>query len=257
MTKLKSFGFSDIGVSRPNNEDVWIALPEIGFFALADGMGGHQGGEVAAREAIEHLSSSIKKIAKDSVEWVIELKNAIEKANDWVYSLSQNSDALTGMGTTLCCLIWSSSAVIYAHIGDSRIYRLREKKLELLTEDHSLFAKWLQHGRLAEVGDTPYPYKNIITRAIGTAPKANPEIAVSTLQPGDLFFLCTDGLSDVLELNEMEKIINDSPDLEAASKSLIQRAKIKGSSDNITILMVQSEQENEKNLFRQQFDNIP
>jgi serine/threonine protein phosphatase PrpC len=236
---LESFGLSDIGVSRPNNEDVWVSMPEIGFFALADGMGGHQAGEIAAREAIDYLCNSVKKIkSRDQVELIIELRHAIEKANQWVYRLGKKTDAFQGMGTTLCCLIWSEEQVIYAHVGDSRIYRYREKKLELLTQDHSLFAKWLKFGKESK---TPFPYKNVITRAVGTAPRANPEIAITNHQPGDVFFLCTDGLSDVLTFEDIEKIIQASPDLECASRRLIQRAKIKGSSDNITILMIQSE----------------
>lgn len=250
---MKTFGLSDIGVTRLNNEDVWVACPEIGFFAIADGMGGHKAGEIAAKETIDHLSNSVKKIKNHGpLEWMIELRHAIEKANNWVYRLGKKDDSLNGMGTTLCCLIWIKEAVIYAHVGDSRIYRLRECKLELLTQDHSLFAKWLQIGKESQ---TPFPYKNVITRAVGTAPKANPEIAICTHQPGDLFFLCTDGLSDVLSLEDIEKIINRSPNLESASKRLIQKAKIKGSSDNITILMVQSEIAGAENLPGQQCDD--
>ncbi len=250
---MKAFGLSDIGVTRPNNEDVWIACPEVGFFAIADGMGGHRAGEVAAKEAIDHLANSVRKIKNQGpIEWMIELRHAIEKANSWVYRLGKNDDALSGMGTTLCCLIWTDVAVIYAHVGDSRIYRLRDTKLELLTQDHSLFAKWLKIGKESH---TPFPYKNVITRAVGTAPIANPEIAVSDHQPGDLFFLCTDGLSDVLSIEDIEKIINRSPDIETASRRLIQKAKIKGSSDNITILMIQSEIISAKDLLRQQCDD--
>ncbi len=248
--KFLAYGLSDIGNSRANNEDVWIALPEIGFFALADGMGGHQAGEVAAKEAIDHLSTSLKKIdACDPLTRMLELKSAIEKANAWVYELGKEEEDLNGMGTTLCCLVWTEEAIIYAHVGDSRIYRFRNGKLTLLTQDHSLFAKWLKTGKASQ---TPYPYKNVITRAIGTAPKANPEVAVCRHAAGDLYFLCTDGLSDVLEPEEIENILKLSPSLEAASKSLIQKAKFKGSSDNITILMVQS---NEQDLSRQQCDD--
>jgi serine/threonine protein phosphatase PrpC len=234
--KLLSFGLSDIGV-RTNNEDVWAACTETGFFALADGMGGHQAGEVAAKEAIEHLSDSVKQIKTlNPQEWMDALRLAIEKANQYVYNLGKKDESLNGMGTTLCCLIWAKEAVIYAHVGDSRIYRLREGKLDLLTQDHSLFTKWLQAGKESH---SPFPYKNVITRAVGTAPKANPEIAICSHHPGDLFFLCSDGLSDVLTLEEIETILNNSCDLESSSKKLIQEAKIKGSSDNITILMVQ------------------
>lgn len=255
MRRLSAFGLSDIGVSRPNNEDVWVAMPEIGFFALADGMGGHKAGEIAAKETIEHLSSLMKKVkTTDPLECMIELKSAIEKANSWVYRLGKKDKELEGMGTTLCCLIWAIDAVVYAHVGDSRIYRLRKGQLELLTQDHSLFAKWLKTGIESH---TPFPYKNVITRAIGTASRANPEIAISRHEAGDLFFLCTDGLSDVLKLEEIEKILNRSPDLESASKRLIQKAKIKGSSDNITLLLVQSEKKSGENLLRQQCDDSP
>lgn len=248
--KLSAFGLSDIGVSRPNNEDVWVAMPEIGFFALADGMGGHQAGEIAAKEAIEHLSNSIKNMPpSDPLNRMLELKSAIEKANAWVYQLSKEEESLNGMGTTLCCLVWTKDAVIYAHVGDSRIYRLRDQKLELLTQDHSLFTKWVKAGLKSHA---PYPYKNVITRAIGTAPKAHPEVAICRHEEGDLYFLCTDGLSDVLAQDDIEKIINRSSNLEMASKKLIQRAKIKGSSDNITILMVQTDGNARKDLSRQQ-----
>lgn len=237
VQQLESYGLSDIGLNRSNNEDAWVSLPEIGFFALADGMGGHQAGEVAAQEAINHLTQTVQKIkTRDCVEWMIELRHAIEKANQWVYKLGKKSETLCGMGTTLCCLIWSENAVVYAHVGDSRIYRFRNQKLDLLTQDHSLYAKWLQFGKESH---TPFPYKNVITRAVGTAPKANPEIAFIPPLPGDLFFLCSDGLSDVLGIEQMEKILVACSSLETASKELIQQAKRNGSSDNITILMVQ------------------
>src|SRR5690349_8886130 len=115
--RTQSFGYSDIGVARANNEDVWAALPEIGFFALADGMGGHQAGEVAAKEALDHLCLAAQEIkSRDCVELIIELKDAIEKANQWVYRLGKGSESLSGMGTTLCCLIWTKDFVIYAHV---------------------------------------------------------------------------------------------------------------------------------------------
>jgi protein phosphatase len=245
---LKSFGISDIGLNRPNNEDVWAALPEIGFFALADGMGGHSAGEIAAKEAIESLLSSVKEIKNTScMDLIIEMRCAIQKANRSVYQMGQKSKDLYGMGTTLCCLIWTPECIVYAHIGDSRIYRLRNKKLELLTRDHSLLAKWLATGKLAEECATPFPYKNVITRAIGTTRKAKPEIAVASHEIGDLYILCTDGLHDVLNLNEMEEIMNRSVDLDIASNQLIEAAKLKGSSDNITLLIIQSEHKNLRN----------
>lgn len=233
---LNYFGLSDVGPIRPNNEDVWLAVPEASFFAVADGMGGHKAGEIAAKEAVEYLASLVKQMkGENPLELIIDLKKAIEQANRWVYGLSKQRVQWTGMGTTLCCLIWAKKAIIYAHIGDSRIYRLRGKKLELLTQDHSLLAKWLKLGKKSK---TPFPYKNVITRAVGTAPSTHPEIDVCPYLPGDLFFLCSDGLSDTLSIQEMEEILNETYQIEMATKKLIERAKFKGSCDNITVLLV-------------------
>lgn len=237
---LHSIGISDIGCTRANNEDVWVALPDIGFFALADGMGGHKAGEIAAQKTVDFLKNSVKSLKnQDIMELIIEIRYAIEQANRRIYEIGSKSREYQGMGTTLCCLIWTKNAVIYAHVGDSRIYRFRDKKLSLLTQDHSLFAKWLSTGKLAEECSTPFPYKHVITRAIGVQGKANPEIAVATHQEGDLFFLCSDGLTDVLSLSEMETLLNAEPNFRKAAQNLIEKAKIKGGSDNMTIVMVQ------------------
>lgn len=253
---FKVFGISDIGLIRSNNEDVWIALPEQGFFAIADGMGGHNAGEVAANTAIETLKNTILSLnTKEPLELIIELRSAIEKANRFVREKGRQNEAHLGMGTTLCCLLWLEQAVIYAHVGDSRIYRYRKDKLELLTEDHSLFAKWLSMGKVAEECQTPYPYKNVITRAVGTKEKANPEIAFSKTEAKDLYLLCTDGLSDVLLLEEMEEILKSSSTLKEASLRLIEQAKFKGSSDNMTAVIVQSQDGDEPDLSRQQLNN--
>lgn len=237
---FKAHGLSDIGSTRANNEDVWISLPHLGFFALADGMGGHNAGEIAAQKTIDFIVSKITEIKeKDIMELIIELRYLIEKANQHVHMLGRTNPDYQGMGTTLCCLLWTPSAIIYAHVGDSRIYRLRKSKLSLLTQDHSLLAKWLSTGKLAESCATPFPYRHVITRSIGGATKANPEIAVATYQEGDLFFLCTDGLTDSMSIEEMETILNNEPSLEKQAQLLIEKAKIKGSSDNMTIVMVQ------------------
>lgn len=236
---FQALGKTDIGGIRTNNEDVWVALPQIGFFAIADGMGGHNAGEIAAQKAIDYLVAKIEQIREfDIMEQIIELRCLIEKASQHVHLLSSSSPEYQGMGTTLCCLLWTPQAIIYAHVGDSRIYRFRNNKLSLLTQDHSLFAKWLQTGKLAESCATPFPYKHVITRSMGGSGKANPEIAVANYQDGDLFFLCSDGLTDSMTLEEMEEILQSEKNLDFAASLLIEKAKIKGSSDNMTIVMV-------------------
>jgi protein phosphatase len=226
-------GISDIGLVRPNNEDVWAAHPESGFFALADGMGGHQAGEIAAKEAIEQLFRSFQP-GENPVQ---SMQHAIELANQTVFKKGCSSELLSGMGTTLCCLYWSRKIVVYAHVGDSRIYRFRNSQLEQLTEDHSLFARLRKLGKTSH---EPYPYKNVITRAIGTARKVMPEISFTSSLPNDLFLLCSDGLSDALTLQDIEKVIQRSDTLQTTAARLVEKAKINGSSDNITVLLIQS-----------------
>lgn len=239
---LQFCGLSDIGLHRPSNQDVWIAHPDLGFFALADGMGGRKGGDIAAQTAIQSLSQSIHQLAAHSnyfsspLNLTTELSLAIEEAHRSVYKMGCSLQSLSGMGTTLCCLLWTTETVVYAHVGDSRIYRLRKNQLELLTHDHSLFARWASKKQFHR----PSPPKHIITRAVGLGSRANPEISFSSFLPDDLFLLCSDGLSDAVQREELEKILCSSTSLESAASTMINCAKNKGSSDNITVLMVQS-----------------
>ncbi len=223
-------------------------------------MGGHQAGEIAARETIETLAKAIPAaltpIPPPPVALALTLQSIIEKTNKKIYHLGSSTPALFGMGTTLCCILWTPDAVVYAHVGDSRIYRLRQGRLSALTKDHSLYSQWLSFGALAERCETPFPYKNVITRAIGTSKKVRPDINIIPYRPNDLYLLCSDGLSDALSDQEMGKIIDRSENLELAAHRLIEKAKIKGSNDNITVLLVQCLDEPE-NIFRQQRHDTP
>jgi len=230
----------DHGLNRPTNQDVWTAKPEFGFFALADGIGGRRAGDIAAKETLNILCESIHRLS-DTTNYFQnlndlkdEIRFAIEQANRWVYQMSCESLPLQGMGTTLCCLLWTHSNVYYAHVGDSRIYRYRNDRLELLTRDHSLLARWLSKKCFS----IPTPPKNIITRAIGTSRPANPEISCCSHIPGDLYLLCSDGLSDVVSREELQKILRNTSTLEKAAKKMIDSAKKMGSGDNITVLMI-------------------
>ncbi len=226
---VESFGISDLGLVRGNNEDVFHEIPLHRFFILADGMGGHNAGEIAAKEVVHHLSTSVCQFFSTQEsppeDLPSQLHQAIMRANLWVHALSEQKKELCGMGTTLCCMLLHQESLIYAHVGDSRIYRFREK-LEQLTEDHSLIAT------------TPTAGKNIITRAIGTSPTVEPEISMSTLQPNDVYFLCSDGLTDFVSDEELTGILADHSCIKTAARRMIETAKNKGGSDNITVLML-------------------
>jgi protein phosphatase len=240
--EVESYGISDIGLSRSNNEDVWAELPDIRFYALADGMGGHQAGEVAAKEAVLELCDIIDALfiqnPKPSAEKIAQiLKQAFVDANQWVRSLAQQHPELAGMGSTLCCFSVLENTLIYAHVGDSRIYRFRNA-LTRLTEDHSLRQELLSTGDLDEEAANAFPFKNVITRAIGTNSLVEPHVATTPVQLDDIYFLCSDGLTDYASDDEIEAILKKNSSIKEASIELVETAKNAGGNDNITIVMI-------------------
>lgn len=251
--KLSAYGLSDMGLVRQNNEDVWGCVPEHHLYVLADGMGGHQAGEVAAREAVLYLCSYMRKALEKITtrELVIEevvnlLRHAIEDTNHFVYEISLSHELLKGMGTTLCTLYFHEEYVVHAHVGDSRIYRLRNKKIEQLTQDHSLLRELVDLGKVQDHEVEDFLYKNIITRAIGTDITVDPAINVSMIHANDIYLLCSDGLSDLLSKEELEETLKQPLAVEEKVRTLIAAAKQKGGYDNITVVLVEVIEEHAK-----------
>ena len=236
-------GITDIGLVRQNNEDVWVEIPEQRLFILADGMGGHQAGEVASREAansLTHLLLRSLKEQKYSLKETVDLiSKAITQVNSHIYKMGRTLTELKGMGTTLCLLHLHEEGVIFAHVGDSRIYRLRGGKLSLLTKDHSLLRELVDLGQIAEEQASEFHYKNIITRAIGTEPHVDPSIETDSPQDADLYLLCSDGLSDLLSRQDMENILTKGSNLSESAYDLVTTAKSRGGHDNITLVLIQ------------------
>ena len=241
---LDCYGLSDIGLTRTNNEDIWTCLENYGFFALADGMGGHKSGEVAAKEAIIFVRSSIEEffIFSHNNCSLFDLsslfKLSIENANSWVYSLGQKREEYQGMGTTLCTLLFHKSSMIYSHVGDSRIYRYRNKTLEQLTSDHSLKNKLISKGRFVDRSDKQFPYKNVLTRAIGTHNDVEIETHITPVNVNDVYLMCSDGLTDYVSNKDISKTISHGQKVKETTLSLIEQAKSKGGCDNITVVMI-------------------
>lgn len=239
---IESFGISDIGTTRANNEDVWAELQGDHFYILADGMGGHLGGEVAAKESVLHVCDALESFLRQHPHPSIpavqsHFKQAFTKANNWIRSLAHKHPDLSGMGTTLCCLLILGKELIYANIGDSRIYRFRNT-LERLTQDHSLREELLAQGELTEETAADFPRKNILTRALGISSSVDPDIHQTLIQPGDIYFLCSDGLHDSLNDRQMETLLRQHSNIKEAAIELIEAAKKAGGTDNITILII-------------------
>ncbi len=241
--KIRSFGLSDVGLIRSNNEDAWGALPEVPFFALADGMGGHLAGEVAAAETILGLSQFVETHLKKQgyelslIEAQDVLSDAIFSVNEQIHNMAERSKTLKGMGTTLCCLYFHKDGLVLAHVGDSRIYRLRNEQLVQLTEDHSLLKDLLFAEKARTLLKKRENYKNIITRAIGTLPKVIPTVSIERVIPGDLYMMCSDGLSDLVKRSKLAEVLKAKTSLKEKTEALISIAKESGGHDNITVVL--------------------
>lgn len=242
--QLSYYGLSDVGHVRENNEDVWKAIPDSRCFIVADGIGGHRAGEVAAHEAVGTLSRYVEEMVGpetpafsfEEAHGMIQL--AIERTNEHVYDLGSENPDLKGMGTTLCVTFFHPKGLVYAHVGDSRIYRLRHRKLDPLTRDHSLLREMLDRGHLQEDESSHIGFKNVITRAIGTDKHIDPTVHMSEVTTGDYYIMCTDGLTDMLKNDEIQSIANRYTEVELITEALVATAKEKGGKDNITVLTI-------------------
>jgi PPM family protein phosphatase len=232
MTALRSAGLTDPGRRRRHNEDAFVCEPPL--FAIADGMGGAQAGELASRLAAATVGRA-ETTERSGRERVVAL---IEAANRSVYERASGDQSVSGMGTTMTVALVEEDQVWVGHVGDSRAYLLRDGVLEQITEDHSLVAELVRSGRLTPDEAGQHPHRSVITRALGTdADVAVDAIAVPT-QPGDVFMLCSDGLSSMVDdaaiLQQLER---HRDDLDAATRSLIDSANDAGGEDNITVVL--------------------
>ncbi|MCB1112103.1 MAG: Stp1/IreP family PP2C-type Ser/Thr phosphatase [Chlamydiales bacterium] len=243
--QVEAFGLTDTGLVRQNNEDVWAELPELRFYVLADGMGGHRAGEIAAQKAVDTLCDMVKQmVASEKNTLTLEesremIAHAIEVTNGVVYDMGSKNPELHGMGTTLCCVHFHRDGLIYAHVGDSRIYRLREEKLDQMTKDHSLLREMVELGQIEDLYAEDFQYKNIITKAIGTEPFVEPTVQTSDLAHGDVYLICSDGLSDLLCREEIKITIDNAKTIKDAGKQLVELAIKKGGHDNVTVVMLE------------------
>jgi protein phosphatase len=221
---------TDPGKRRRRNEDAYVADPPL--FAVADGMGGAQAGEIAARIAATVLRESPGAKGADAV---VEL---IKEANRRVYEAAAGDETRSGMGTTITAALVEGDRVQIGHVGDSRAYRIREGRLEQLTEDHSLVAELVRSGRLAPEEADSHPQRSVITRTVGTDPDVDVDTFSVDARPGDVFFLCSDGLTTmVADASILDLVEKNRGSLDKAAKALVDAANKGGGEDNITIVL--------------------
>lgn len=241
--QLDSFALSATG-RRSNNEDAVCARPDLGLFVVADGMGGYDGGEIASRVAVATIEDLVSRTAGDQdVTWPYaidprrgvaenELAVATRLAGDRI--AAQRHGRLAQMGSTVVALLVDDRAAVIAHVGDSRVYRLRAGRLEQLTTDHSFYAELVASG--VEVGAfEDFPHKNVVTRALGTS-ASRPDLRVEAIAPGDVFLLCSDGLTEGLAPARIAALLA-GPAADAC-RALVDEAYQAGSRDNISAVVV-------------------
>lgn len=235
MTVLRSGSATDIGRVRNTNQDLAYEGPNL--FAVADGMGGHVGGEVAARIAVEALRSAFARQPS-----VAGLRQAVVEANSAVWQRSQAQDELRGMGTTLTAAALVAQdgrdVIALANVGDSRAYVFSHGRITQVTADHSLAEEKVRHGELTEAQAAVHPHRHILTRALGVSPEVDVDLWELHLQGGDRILLCSDGLTNEVSSDEITEILSAEAEPSEAARALVQIANENGGNDNITVVVV-------------------
>lgn len=235
---------TDVGRVRDHNEDsTGLILTESGtvIAIVADGMGGHLAGDVASRLAVDTIEQTIR---FESVDGTTEERSdlliyAVSRANEKVYNLSQENQQYKGMGTTVVAVIADDNEVVLAHVGDSRIYMLRNNRLYQLTEDHSFVNVLLRHGQITPEEARNHPQGNIIVRAVGTSEEVEIDVASTPWKKDDILLLCSDGLNSEVEERVIGLILSSTTmTLEEKADELIKRALEAGGKDNVSLILL-------------------
>ena len=243
---MRITGQTHIGLVRQNNQDALdygTLSNELCYAVVCDGMGGANGGNIASRIAVDVISGRIKENLRDdrphgAVEHLLE--SAMAAANIGVFDRAKAEPELSGMGTTVVAVVVSGNNAYISHVGDSRLYHLRQGELKAITRDHSVVQELVESGQITEEQARSHPRRNYITRALGVTENEAGEFDELELLAGDRLLLCTDGLTNMVPHEQMRQILNDEP-TEAAVERLLQAALDGGGTDNITVLLMDAD----------------
>ena len=250
--KLEIIGLTDVGRKRAHNEDTIGSDLGLGVVVLADGMGGYRAGEVASAMAVNMILDELREGLKHGRRGEIDsesgytresllIKSAIEKANATIYQTAQRQPQCHGMGTTVVATAFYDDRMSIAHVGDSRLYRLRDGQLQQVTSDHSLLQELIDRGFYTPEEAKKSLNKNLVTRAMGIEMTVSPDLQEEMVSPGDLYLLCSDGLTDLVEDGVIHDMLLENIDnLEEAARSLVQKANDAGGTDNISVILARA-----------------
>ena len=251
--EIKAHGLTHVGKQRQHNEDAFLVADEAKLYLVADGMGGHAAGEIASRIAVDSISEFILHSKTDDGTWphaydehfrrsTNRLMTAVRLANTRVLEAMRKDARLRGMGTTVVACLVDNDLISVAHVGDSRAYLIRDKQLSRITNDHSWVFEQVQAGMLTEAEAEKHPLRNVITRALGGALQVTPDASEIEAQPGDVYLLCSDGLTGMVSEEEILRLVSENNgDLKKACHQLIDTANEHGGLDNVTAVLVKTE----------------
>lgn len=260
--RFTALGQTDVGQKRENNEDSYLIREDLGLFVVADGMGGHAGGETASRLAVETIASTLEASRSNGVDPLTEdapmeegrladtLRESVESACHVIFHKAKVEPHLAGMGTTVTAMVLKPSSkegvvdAYFGHVGDSRIYLIRDDLIQQVSEDHSLVAEQIRAGVLTEEEARISRFKNIITRSVGFEEDVLVDVMGLWAEPGDVFVMCSDGLSNFLEEPEYFQLVKEhaADKLEKLPQAFIDLANSRGGDDNITVIVVRIEE---------------
>jgi len=243
--QLEIHGLTDEGLVRDHNEDYISWVAKSGLVILADGMGGHNAGEVASELAVTCITDALEEVLspdiKDTCEMDFEevVHEAVVYANDEINLHSKTHPECTGMGTTVVMALFHSDSVILANVGDSRIYRFRKGELQQVTSDHSLVQEMIDNGYMSEDEAQNSTNRNLITRALGIAEEVKVDVARHAIEKDDIYLLCSDGLSDMVTDDLIfSSLVKTRQNLERGAEDLVALAKDHGGHDNVSVILV-------------------
>lgn len=249
MLRIKACGLSDVGLTRAHNEDYFEIDPQHRLYVVADGMGGHSHGEVAAQIAVNAIREFVAKSSDRDITWPFGmdaqlsrhsnlLKMAVRIAHDHVLRAISKDGSLYGMGTTVVGLLLSGYNAAVAHVGDSRAYRLRNGRLEQLTQDHTWVNEQVVAGFLSKEQARSHPLKNVVTRALGGESEVLVDVRELEILAGDLYLLCSDGLTGMLSDNDIRDRLSTGRGLHEICRTLINDSNSRGGIDNVTVVLL-------------------
>jgi protein phosphatase len=248
--QVKIAGFTDTGLKRQRNQDHIGFDQDLGIAVLADGMGGHQSGEIASQMAVESVLEKLQSIcepkptkSKTGSQLLDYVSNTISYSNSMIYQAAETVEEQRGMGTTLVAVMIQDSQIYAGHVGDSRLYLYRADSLRRITKDHSLVQDLIDRGFYTEEEARSANVGHIVTRALGTKAQVEVDTLQHDLKASDVFLLCSDGLSDMVAGWQIQEILKEqSSNLERAAKTLISKANRNGGKDNISVILMQISQ---------------